>query len=108
MNFDHTLEYTESELDSAFEWIFDLVNRCRCGGDLAPCDRMLAGIVDPEICEQVHLDLLLPIIRLTSSLRERLPSWRPARDSIARELGRRGEDVAALLVGLADGESRWT
>ena len=100
MNVHGTLEYTEAQIAGAFEWIFDLVDRCRRSGHLAPCDRMLAGMTDPIVCAEIHTDLILSMLRLTANFSDRLPSWRHARSVAETVLAARGEDARVLLHGL--------
>lgn len=91
---------TESELESAFATVFDVANDARCGGPLDDCESLLRWLVRPEVLSAVHIEVLLPCVRLTFSLRDRLPSWSAARDAMAMELGRRGQDVEVLMCGL--------
>lgn len=93
---------TEAELDHVFDAIFDLVCLTQNTGDVAACDLLLRWVGDPGRVHLLHLDVLLTTIRLTSSLRTKLPAWGPARDVIRGELQRRNEDVETLMCGLED------
>lgn len=90
----------EAAVDAVFDDIFDLVAEVRTRADLAPCDALLCWLAQPAVAGRLHVGVLLAVLRLTSALREDLPHWIAARDSVAVELQHRDEDVSALLCGL--------
>lgn len=91
--------------NDAFDAWFALVHDCRKGGNLDPVDTVLhACSIAPEI---FTVDMMLAILRLTYSIRDHLPHWNVAFDSVREELENRGKDFNALLHGIFPTSEPW-
>jgi len=90
----------DSDVDMVFDKIFDMVSEAWDTNDLDECNRMLAWLTKPEHISHLQIGIIIAVVRLTSGGREALPCWPAARDAMAAELDRRGDNVAALMCGL--------
>lgn len=85
-------------LNAAFDAIFDVVQDARATGITDECNQLLQWAA---LCaDLLHLEVLLPCLRLTANFRQHLPAWNSLKRNTAATIRERGENEAALLHGL--------
>lgn len=92
----------ETDMDMAFDELFDFVDESRSTGDLVACADLLKWISGRDVRSRIHVDVLLTVLRLTASLKRELPAWCDAFLDIRSEMTQRKLDVDGLLHGLSD------
>ena len=93
---------TELEVDKAFDIVYNQLKIAHDVDDYSEYNVLMYWAMQEDVLPKLHTDIILAILRLSYSVRDKLDAWQPMLDAAHEEFMKR-EDlgcVERLLWGL--------